>query len=238
VSTLDVHGLTPHEYRAVMDELGVETRPEPGIYLHLTTPTDFGFRVVEIWDEKEGFDRFVEQRLAPAGEAVGLQREMTIAVTPLHNLFAPRLTELPTVVAALPGRSGERTHAIGKIDVKTYEPTTYDQPAEGPELVRIRVVEDFSGDIEGTGAAEFLQATHSEDEASFVGVERVTGRLGGKSGAFVLQDQGTLKGTTVSGTWFVVPGSGTGELQGLRGDGGFEAELGQGADITLDYWYE
>jgi hypothetical protein len=103
VSTLDVHGLTAQEYRAVMDELGVETNPEGGIYLHLTTPTDFGFRVVEIWDEKEGFDRFVERRLTPAGEAVGLEREMTITVTPLHNFFAPRLTELPTLVASLPG---------------------------------------------------------------------------------------------------------------------------------------
>ena len=103
VSTLDVHGLTAQEYRAVMDELGVETRPEPGIYLHLTAPTDFGFRVVEIWDEKEGFDRFMQQRLAPAGEAVGLEREMKIAVTTLHNFFAPRLNELPALVASLPG---------------------------------------------------------------------------------------------------------------------------------------
>ena len=106
VSTLDVHGLTPEEYRAVMDELGVEARPEGGIYLHLTTPTDFGFRVVEIWDEKEGFDRFLERRLAPAGEAVGLEREMTISVAPLHNFFAPRLTELPALVASLPGAPG------------------------------------------------------------------------------------------------------------------------------------
>jgi hypothetical protein len=82
---------------------GVETRPERGIYLHLTAPTDFGFRVVEIWDEKKGFDRFVEQRLGPASEAIGLNRKMTIAVTPLHNFFAPRLTELPTLVASLPG---------------------------------------------------------------------------------------------------------------------------------------
>ena len=37
VSMLDVHGLTTQEYRAVMDELGVETRPEGGIYLHLAT---------------------------------------------------------------------------------------------------------------------------------------------------------------------------------------------------------
>ena len=103
VSTLDVAELTAAEYRKVMDELGVEKRPEGGIYLHLTTPTAGGFRVVEIWDEKEGFDRFVEQRLAPASEAVGLERSMEITVTPLHNFFAPRLDELPGLVSALPG---------------------------------------------------------------------------------------------------------------------------------------
>jgi hypothetical protein len=103
VSTLDIADLTAAEYRNVMDELGVEKRPEGGIYLHLTTPTEVGFRVVEIWDEKEGFDRFVEQRLAPASEAVGLQHSMEITVTPLHNLFAPRLGELPGLVSALPG---------------------------------------------------------------------------------------------------------------------------------------
>jgi hypothetical protein len=103
VSTLDVNGLTEDEYRTIMDELGVEVRPEGGIYLHLTTPADFGFRVVEIWDKKEGFDRFVQQRLAPAAEEVGLQREMTITVTPLHNFFAPRLSELPDLVPTLRG---------------------------------------------------------------------------------------------------------------------------------------
>jgi hypothetical protein len=37
---------------------------------------------------------------------------------------------------------------------------------------------------------------------------------------------------------FVIPGSGTGGLAGLRGEGGFTANLGEGADITLDYWFE
>jgi Protein of unknown function (DUF3224) len=149
-----------------------------------------------------------------------------------------RTTQTNRKEAAMTATSGERSHAIGKIDVKTYEPTTYDQPAEGPALVQIHVVEDFSGDIQGEGVAVFLQTARSEDEASFVGVERVRGRIDDKSGTFVLQDQGTLKDKVVSGTWFVVPGSGTGELQGLRGEGGFEAKLGQGADIRLDYWFE
>jgi hypothetical protein len=106
VSTLDINGLTVQEYRRIMDELGVESRSEGGIYLHLTTPADFGFRVVEVWDEKEGFDRFVKHRLAPASKAVGVDREITITVTPLHNFFAPRLNELPVLVPSLPGAPG------------------------------------------------------------------------------------------------------------------------------------
>jgi len=69
-------------------------------------------------------------------------------------------------------------------------------------------------------------------------LERVVGTVGGKYGTFVLQDAGTLIGKRVSGTWFVVPGSGTGQLKGLRGKGGFTADLGQRARITLDYWFE
>jgi len=134
--------------------------------------------------------------------------------------------------------SNERTHAIGKINVKKYEPAPYDEPSDGPALVRIHVEEDFSGDIEGSGVAEFLQTARSEAEASFVGIERVTGMIGGRSGTFVFQDQGTLKDGTVSGTWSVVPGSGTGELEGLLGEGGFTAALGESADITLDYSFE
>jgi Protein of unknown function (DUF3224) len=40
------------------------------------------------------------------------------------------------------------------------------------------------------------------------------------------------------GEWFVIPGAATGELAGLRGEGGFEAELGEHAAVTLDYWFE
>ena len=131
-----------------------------------------------------------------------------------------------------------RTHAVGRIDVKTYEPQPYEEVDEGPNLVEIHVTETFSGDIEGEGVVRFLQAIRKDGSASFVGIERVTGSVGGRQGSFLLQDAGTLEGSTVKGDWFVIRGSGTGELAGLRGEGGFEAELGQSASITLDYWFE
>src|SRR5262249_7000048 len=98
-----ITGLTPEEYRAVLDQMGVETRPAAGIYLHLTTPTDFGYRIVEVWDSKEVFNEFLQTRLAPATKALGIDRNTVISVTPLHNFFGPRLDELPDLVSSLPG---------------------------------------------------------------------------------------------------------------------------------------
>ncbi len=129
-----------------------------------------------------------------------------------------------------------RKTATGKIQVKSWETIPFDTSA-GPSLNEIRVTEDFVGDITGAGAARMLQTLRADGSASFVAVERVAGTLDGRSGTFVLQDEGSLAGNRVKGTWFVVAGSGTGDLAGLCGEGGFEAELGQHAEYTLTYWF-
>ena len=131
-----------------------------------------------------------------------------------------------------------RTRADAVITVRTYQPSAYDGPADGPVLSRIHVEESFAGDITGDGVVEFLQAERADGSASFVGIERVTGELGGRRGTFLLQDAGTVQDKIVSGDWFVIPGSGTGELADLRGEGGFRASLGEGAQVHLDYWFE
>jgi len=131
-----------------------------------------------------------------------------------------------------------RSRATAVISVSKYEPAAYDEPAGGPVLTRIHVEETFAGDIAGEGVVEFLQAGQADGSASFAGIERVTGTVGGRTGTFLLQDAGTVQGNIVSGDWFVIPGSGTGGLAGLRGEGGFRANLGEGAQVHLDYWFE
>jgi hypothetical protein len=131
-----------------------------------------------------------------------------------------------------------RTRANAVITVHNYEPVVYDEPAEGLVLTKIHVQESFSGDIVGDGVVEFLQAARADASASFVGIERVTGTVAGRTGTFLLQDAGTVEASIVSGTWFVIPGSGTGELAGLRGEGGFRANLGEGAQVHLDCWFD
>jgi hypothetical protein len=103
VTTIDVYDMPNSEYRAVMDRMGVEARPEPGIYLHITAQTDFGYRVIEIWDSEEGFQEFAQRRMLPALKDLGIDRKTEISIKPLHNVFAPRLDELPGLVDGLPG---------------------------------------------------------------------------------------------------------------------------------------
>jgi hypothetical protein len=45
--------------------------------------------------------------------------------------------------------SGESMHLSAVITVHKYEPSAYQEPPEGPSLVKIHVEETFSGDIDG-----------------------------------------------------------------------------------------
>lgn len=93
-----------------------------------------------------------------------------------------------------------------------------------------------TGDLEGQGSCQWLLAYPPDGPASFVGLQTFTGALAGRTGTFVLQTTGQFRGSTAYVTWSVVPGSGTGELAGLSGEGGYEAPIGQpDVDASLDY---
>jgi len=131
-----------------------------------------------------------------------------------------------------------KTAARGTTEVTVYEPVTYDQPAEGPRLNEVRLVETFRGDLDGEGAARVLQAQWPDGAVQYTTIERIVGRLAGRQGTFLLRVEGTVRGGHNTGAWVVLAGAGTGGLQGLRGEGGFEAEHGKHGAWTLDYWFE
>lgn len=130
-----------------------------------------------------------------------------------------------------------RAHADAKITVQSAEAQPYDQSA-GPALMEIHLNETFTGDIDGESPVRALQVRRDDQSASLVSMQRFRGKLGGHRGSFVLQGQETVEKERIKATWFVVPGSGTGELSGLRGEGGFEGDFGKGSEGMLDYWFE
>jgi len=127
--------------------------------------------------------------------------------------------------------------AKAKITVQNSETKPYDQSVS-PALVEFTLNETFSGDWEGESPVRALQVLRDDKSATMVSMQRFRGTLGGRRGTFVLQGSETVENKKISAKWSVVPGSGTDELAGLRGEGGFEGEFGKGSIGTLDYWFE
>src|SRR5215467_3861303 len=113
-----------------------------------------------------------------------------------------------------------RSHARAKITVQRSDAKPYDQSVS-PALLEIDISEVFSGDIDGESTVRALQAQSQNKSARMVSLQRFRGKLGGRQGTFVLQGSETVENGAIKAKWFVVPGSGTGDLSGLRGEGGF-----------------
>jgi uncharacterized protein DUF3224 len=126
------------------------------------------------------------------------------------------------------------TRATATFDIDSWEEAPYDEQ-EGTRLTRTRVVKTFRGEIEGESTAELLMAYAHEGSAAYVGVERVTGRVNGRSGSFLYLHSATASSDGQSASWSVVPDSGTGELQGLRGQARIDILPDGGHVFTLDY---
>ena len=131
----------------------------------------------------------------------------------------------------------KRIRAKAKITVQSSEANAYDQTA-APALMEIRLNETFTGDLDGESPVRALQVLRDDHSASLVSIQRFSGKLGGRQGSFVLQGKEIVESGKIKATWFVVPNSGTGDLSGLRGEGGFEGDFGKGSEGTLDYWFE
>ncbi len=128
------------------------------------------------------------------------------------------------------------TRATGTLEGKAWDEQPYNETPGELKLTRASVRNAFHGAIEGEGTLEYLMVYTDESRAGFVGLERVVGRLDGRAGSFVLQHGGTFVDGAATVTWSVLPDSGTGDLRGLRGSGGFVAQHGDTqVSYTLDY---
>ena len=111
----------------------------------------------------------------------------------------------------------------------------YDEPEDGPKLTRVQVKRSFTGDLSGTGNLMLVMTYLDSGIVSFVGFEKVVGSLGGRTGSFVLRHTGVHDALGATAEHDVVAGSGTGELAGLAGAGGYSAGDEEDSDMTLDY---
>lgn len=126
--------------------------------------------------------------------------------------------------------------ATGTMQVTSWdEEPLAEVEADEMKLTKASGAQEFGGSIEGAGFVTWLMAYAPTGSARFVGLNRISGVLAGRRGSFVVESSGDHDGKQSTGTWAVVPGSGTGDLATITGTGEFEAPGGPAVTYRLEY---
>jgi hypothetical protein len=81
-------GGTAEQYEAVNAQMGVEENRPEGLIFHAAGPIEGGWGVIDFWESREQFDRFLESRIGPAIQELGdraPQAPPDIKEFPVHN---------------------------------------------------------------------------------------------------------------------------------------------------------
>lgn len=106
-------------------------------------------------------------------------------------------------------------HARGTFDVKVTP-----APGDDKDAVpgRFFLEKQIHGDLEGTSKGQMLTAgDFAKGSAGYVAIEQITGTLAGHTGSFALQHSGTITNGAQELHINVVPGSGSGQFEGITG---------------------
>jgi hypothetical protein len=125
--------------------------------------------------------------------------------------------------------------AKGEFEVTGWDEKPYAQIGAGGKLTKASVKGKLTGDVVGEATTEWLMCYANDSEATYLGFQKIDGALGGQEGSFVVEMTGAFDGAVAKGTWSVVPGSGSGSLAGITGEGRFHSPKGTKASYALDY---
>jgi hypothetical protein len=128
----------------------------------------------------------------------------------------------------------------GTFSVASFEPTDVTpEPAITTALPIgvARMEKVYDGDVRGRSATLFTAAfDQATGQGTYIALEAFEGSVDGRAGTFAYVHSATTSGADRSDEFFlVVPGSGTGELAGIRGGGSLGVEADGTHRVTLEY---
>lgn len=126
--------------------------------------------------------------------------------------------------------------AQGPFEVELSPLEAYD--TDDASFARRAIDKQFHGDLEASSRGEMLSVASSRENAGYVAMERVTGTLRGRRGSFALMHNATISAGQPHLNIVVVPGSGSGELTGLRGTMRIDIAPGGAHSYTFEYDFE
>jgi hypothetical protein len=125
------------------------------------------------------------------------------------------------------------TESGAELVTAEFEVTNWQQ-ADSDQRSRAFVSKTFTGALAGTSEAELLLAG-GESGRGYIAHEVFHGTLNGSSGTLVFQHGGIDDGVRPFTYGYIVPGCGTGELAGIRGQISYSHdESGARVELTLE----
>jgi hypothetical protein len=128
-----------------------------------------------------------------------------------------------------------------EFQVASWDEKPYAEFEDKRKLTQAITTQNYAGGLVGEGRSNMVMCYGDSADVPvyYTGLEHFTGSLDGRSGTFVMQAKGVFADGIAASTWFVVPGSGTGELAGLSGEGETRAVHGESAiPVTFEYHFE
>lgn len=126
-------------------------------------------------------------------------------------------------------------HAAGTFELDVFDVSApYDEHLD-TKIARVHVAKTFSGDLAGTSTAELITVHTGETPRAYVAIERFEGSLDGRTGGFVLQHNAGGENGEPWLSWKITEGTGTGDLDGITGEGRIVIGEDGGHSYTLDY---
>ena len=152
------------------------------------------------------------------------------------NLACPGLAKAAQNQGVSKSEGASVHHATGPFDVKGALQKPDNPQAEASGLGRMSLDKQYHGDLEAVGQGEMLSVLDKAiGSGGYVAIERVTGKLQGKTGSFVLQHNATMTRGVPEMNIIVVPDTGTGELTGISGSMKIRIEEGGKHFYDFDY---
>jgi hypothetical protein len=90
VMRMDWPEVTPEQYEQARAMVHWEHDVPDGAIFHVAFFDASGFKVIDVWETEADFNRFLETRLAPAVEQIGIEGQPKVDFIPAQAVFNPQ----------------------------------------------------------------------------------------------------------------------------------------------------
>jgi hypothetical protein len=80
-----------NQYEQARKEINWEGNTPKGAKFHVAWMAKDGFHVLDLWDSREDFEKFVQERLMPGVQKIGIKGEPKVEFEEAQAVFAPNV---------------------------------------------------------------------------------------------------------------------------------------------------